>query len=76
MPKASITNKMADTVNNDLNAAHNISAKTMSSKLTGAFIMPSQVFCTCILEKAEYKASNEAAFIALIQMLPLAKNKI
>jgi hypothetical protein len=27
-------------------------------------------------EKAEYKASKEAAFMALMQMLPLAKNKM
>jgi hypothetical protein len=27
-------------------------------------------------ENAEYKASNDAAFMALMQMLPLAKNKM
>ena len=73
MPKPSITNKMALTVNKDLNAAHSISANTTSSSRTGALRMPSQVFCTCMREKAEYKASKVAAFMALMQMEPLAK---
>ncbi|KAF1071389.1 MAG: hypothetical protein GAK39_01331 [Variovorax sp.] len=60
----------------DLNAAHSISASTMSSSPTGAFMIPSQVFCTCMREKAEYSASNEAAFIALMQIEPLARNRM
>jgi hypothetical protein len=72
----SITNKMALTVNKDLNAAHSISANTTSSSRTGAFRMPSQVFCTCMREKAEYKASKVAAFMALMQMEPLAKKRM
>ena len=53
MPSTSITPKMAVTVNSDLNAAHSISASTTSSKDTGAFMMPSHVFCTCMRENAE-----------------------
>ena len=56
--------------------AHSISASTTSSRPTGAFMMPSQVFCTCMREKAEYSASNEAAFIALMQIEPLARNRM
>ena len=48
----------------------------MLSRLTGAFMMPSQVFCTCMREKAEYSASNDAAFIALMQIEPLARNRM
>ena len=71
-----ITPKIAVTVNKDLMAAHSISASTMSSRPTGAFMMPSQVFCTCMREKAEYSASKVAAFMALMQMLPLARNRM
>ena len=53
MPSANITKRMAVTVKIDLNAAHSISASTMSSSPTGAFMMPSHVFCTCMREKAE-----------------------
>lgn len=76
MPSASITPRMAVTVNRALKPAHSISASTTSSRLTGAFMMPSQVFCTCMREKAEYSASKLAAFIALMQMLPLARNRM
>ena len=76
MPSASITPMMATTVNSALKAAHSISASTTSSSRTGAFRMPSQVFCTCMRENAEYSASKLAAFIALMQMLPLARNRM
>ncbi len=76
MPSASITPNMAVTVNSDLNAAQSISASTTLSRLTGAFMMPSQVFCTCMRLKAEYKASNEADCMALMQMEPLARNRM
>ena len=76
MPRASITPRMAVTVNSALNAAHSISASTTSSSVTGAFMMPSQVFCTCMRENAEYSASKLAAFIALMQIEPLAKNRM
>ena len=76
IPRASITNKMAVTLNSALNAAQSISAITTSSKRTGAFMMPSQVFCTCMRENAEYRASKVAAFMALMHMLPLAKNRM
>ena len=59
-----------------MNAAHSISANTTSSSRTGAFMMPSQVRCTCMREKAEYSASNDAAFIALEQIEPLARNRM
>ena len=75
MPSASITPKMAVTVNSALKAAHSISAST-SSRLMGAFMMPSQVFCTCMRENAEYSASKLAAFIALMQIEPLARNRM
>ncbi len=39
-------------------------------------MMPSQVFCTCMRENAEYSASKLAAFMALMQMLPLARNRM
>ena len=76
MPSTSITHRMAVTVNSDLNAAHSISAKTMSSKATGAFMMPSQVFCMCMRENAEYSASKLADCMALMQMEPLARNSM
>ena len=76
MPRASITHRMAVTVNSALKPAHSISAITTLSRLTGAFMMPSQVFCTCMRENAEYSASNEAAFIALMQIEPLARNRM
>ena len=76
MPSASITHKMAVTVNTALKAAHSISASTRSSRPMGAFMMPSQVFCTCMRLNAEYSASKLAAFMALMQIEPLAKNKM
>jgi hypothetical protein len=76
MPSPSITNRIAVTVKIDLNAAHSISAITMSSSPTGAFMMPSHVFCTCMRENAEYSASKLAAFIALMQIEPLARNRM
>jgi len=39
-------------------------------------MMPSQVFCTCMRENAEYSASNVAAFMALMQIEPLARNRM
>ena len=76
MPRASMTSKITTLVNSDLKAAHSISASTTSSSRTGAFMMPSQVRCTCMRENAEYSASNDAAFMALVHMEPLAKNKM
>ena len=38
--------------------------------------MPSQVFCTCLRENAEYSASKLAAFMALMQIEPLARNRM
>lgn len=68
-----MTPKIALAVNRLLNAAHSISASTMSSRVSGACSKPSQVFCTCIRLNAEYSASKLAAFIALMHTLPLAK---
>ena len=76
MPSASITPRMAVTVNSALKAAQSISASTTSSSPTGVFMMPSQVFCTCMREKAEYSASKLAAFIALMQIEPLARKRM
>ena len=76
MPRASITSRITTLVKSALKAAQSISASTTSSSRTGAFMMPSQVRCTCMREKAEYKASNEAAFIALMQIEPLARNRM
>ena len=53
MPSPSITNRIAVVVKIALKPAHSISASTTSSSPTGAFMMPSQVFCTCMREKAE-----------------------
>ena len=76
MPRASITPRMAVTVNSALKAAHSISASNTSSSPTGVFKIPSQVFCTCMREKAEYSASKLAAFMALMQIDPLARNRM
>ena len=56
--------------------AHSISANTMSSSAIGALRMLSQVFWICMREKAEYMASNEAAYMVLMQMLPEARNRM
>ena len=50
MPSAKTTAMMAAAEINALNAAHSISAKTMSSSAIGAFMMLSQVRCTCMRE--------------------------
>ena len=76
MSSASITSKITLMVNSDLKAAQSISAISTSSSCIGAFMMPSQVRCTCMREKAEYSASKDAAFMALMQIEPLARNKM
>jgi hypothetical protein len=53
MLSASITKRIAVAVNNALKPAHSISASRMLSRFTGAFMMPSHVFCTCMRENAE-----------------------
>ncbi len=41
----------------------------------GRIMMPSQVFCPCMRENAEYSASKLAAFIALMQIEPAGQEQ-
>jgi hypothetical protein len=68
-----MTAMIAATENRLFSAAHSISANTMSSSAMGAFMMLSQVFCTCMREKAEYSDSKVAASAQLTAMLPEAR---
>ncbi len=56
-----------------LAAAHSSSPAITSSSVTGAFMIASQVRCTCMREKAEYSASNEAAFMVEAHTVPAAR---
>ena len=76
MSSAQITPMMMVTENSALKPAHSISASTTSSSCTGVLRMPSQVFCTCMREKAEYSASKLAAFMALMHTEPLARYRM
>ena len=76
MPSAQITARITVAENSALKPAHSISASTTSSSSIGVFRMPSQVFCTCMREKAEYRASKLAAFMALMQTEPPARNRM
>ena len=42
--------------------------------VTGAFMIASQVRCTCMREKLEYIASNDALIIVLEHTVPAARN--
>src|SRR5262249_28292837 len=57
-------------------AAHTASPTSTSSSVTGAFMMASHVFWTCILEKPEYMASNDALIMMLEQTVPPARKAI
>ena len=76
MPNINNTINIATPDMSDLLAAHSISANTMSSNVRGVYINVSHVFCTCIRENAEYKASKEAAIMTDMQIDPLARNSI
>jgi hypothetical protein len=52
-PSAVATSSTATPERKLFEAAHTHSAKTTSSRLTGALRMPSQVRCTCIRAKPE-----------------------
>ncbi|MNC84973.1 hypothetical protein D3C83_05430 [compost metagenome] len=54
-------------------AAHNASPSTTSSSVTGAFMIASQVFCTCMREKPEYMASKDALIMVLEHTMPVAR---
>ena len=68
-----MTMRMAVPENSDLVAAHTSSPATTSASPSGVLRMASQVFCTCMREKAEYKASKVAAFITEAQTVPAAR---
>ena len=64
-PSAKIISRMAKPDRKLLLAAHMASASSTSSRLSGVFMIASQVFCTCMRENAEYSASKVAVFIVL-----------
>ena len=64
-PSSMMTIRIASTDMTDFDAAHIHSANTTSSSESGALMIASQVRWTCIREKAEYIASNDAVNIAL-----------
>ena len=55
-------------------AAQTISPATMSSSVSGALMIASQVFCTCMREKPEYIDSNDAVNMVAVHSWPAAKN--
>src|SRR5690242_16383006 len=57
-------------------AAHSHSPATTSSSDSGAYINASQVFCTCMREKAEYSDSKVAAFMVEAHSVPAERNAI
>src|ERR1700704_3136778 len=73
-PSAHTTTRMATPERKLLLVAQASSASTTSSSSTGAFMMASQVRCTCMREKAEYMDSNVALFIVLEHTIPAARN--
>ncbi len=73
-PSSHTTARIATPESTLLEAAQASSASTTSSRSTGAFMMASQVRCTCMREKAEYMDSNVALFIVLEHTTPAARN--
>jgi hypothetical protein len=68
-----MTMRMAAPENSDLVAAQNNSPATTSARPSGVLRMASQVFCTCMREKAEYRASKVAAFMVEAHTVPAAR---
>ncbi len=54
-------------------AAHTASPSSTSSSVSGACMIASQVFCTCMRENPEYIASNEALIMVLEHTMPAAR---
>src|ERR1041384_4576308 len=71
-PSAVATISTATPDNMLLLAAHTASPMTTSSSITGAFMIASQVFCTCMRENPEYIASNDALIMVLEHTVPAA----
>ena len=74
-PMAVMTTRIAAPENSDLVAAQNSSPATTSASPSGVLRMASQVFCTCMREKAEYSASKLAAYMLEEATKPAARTK-
>src|SRR6185503_10638930 len=73
-PSAHATMRMARPDRNALLVAHSSSASATSSRVIGAFMIASQVRCTCMREKPEYIASKVALFMVEKHTVPAAMN--
>src|SRR5258705_3142041 len=73
-PSAVATSSTALPAMKLLLAAHTSSATSTSSSVTGALMIASHVFCTCMRENPEYIASNDAAIIVLEHTVPAARH--
>src|SRR6266702_173592 len=73
-PRSHTTARIAAPESTLFDAAQASSASTTSSRSTGAFMIASQVRCTCMREKAEYIASKVALFMVLEHTTPAARN--
>ena len=74
MSSTQIITRMQNAVKLALLAAHTISPSKRSSTDNGVCRIASQVFCTCMREKAPHSASNFAEYITLIAIEPVARN--
>src|SRR6185369_1758870 len=72
-PMAHTTTRRASPERNSLAVTHSNSASTTSSRATGAFMMASQVRCTCMREKPEYRVSNVALLVVEKHTVPAAR---
>src|SRR5687767_7131228 len=72
-PSAAATSSTALPDRKALLAAQTASPVNTSSSVTGAFMMASQVRCTCMREKPEYIASNDALVMMLEHTVPAAR---
>ena len=72
-PSAQTTARMARPERKLLLVVHASSASTTSSSCSGAFMMASQVRCTCMREKAEYSDSKVALLAVEKHTVPAAR---
>ena len=72
-PNTAATARMVAPESHALLAAHTISPATMSSMVSGAYRIASQVFCPCMRENPENMDSKEAVNIVAEQSVPAAK---
>src|SRR3970040_2426572 len=75
-PRAAATTSTAVPESTLLLAAQTASPMTTSSSVTGALMIASHVFWTCIREKPEYIASNDALIMVLEHTMPEARKAI